>query len=115
MKISILMYPLAQTKVKTQRISFSLNGSMSKCAIDSKMCRGNLKNGNNKKWGSIQFSFWLLTSEHSLTQISNCLSPSLVVPVGGEETFILTDKPQIAEKILFLSWKKKKKEILELH
>lgn len=95
---------------RRQRIRFSLNGSMSKCAIDSKVCHGNLKNGNNKKWGSIQFSFWLLTSEHSLTQISNCLSPSLVVPVGGEETFILTNKPQIAEKILFLSWKRKKKK-----
>lgn len=39
----VLIYPLAQTKLQTQQISFSLDELMSKCDIDSKMCPENLK------------------------------------------------------------------------
>lgn len=51
----VLIYPLAQTKLQTQQISFSLDELMSKCDIDSKMCPGNLKNGNNTS--GVPFNF----------------------------------------------------------
>lgn len=47
----VLIYPLAQTKLQTQQISFSLDELMSKC----EMCPGNLKNGNNTS--GVPFNF----------------------------------------------------------
>lgn len=66
-------------------------------------------NRNNKKAGFL--SFWLLRyqpSERSPTQTSNCLPPSLGVPVGGEETFHPKQQALYCKENTFAKLKKKK-------
>lgn len=63
-------------KLLTQRASEQMGQ-------DSKMYHGNKRTGPTKKAGLLTH----LLSEHLLTQTSNCLPPSLVVPVGEEKTF----------------------------
>lgn len=63
-----------------------LNGSVSGCAIDSKVCLGNLKKmATTKKMVGLS-SIFFLPSEHLLIQTSNCFLPLLMIPVGGDET-----------------------------
>lgn len=68
-----------------------------------------LKKWKQHKWGSIQFSFWLLTSEHLLIQL---LPSFLVVPVGGKETFHPNQQAPYCKENTFLELGKKKKKQL---
>ena len=70
-----------------------------------------LKKWKQHKWGSIQFSFWLLTSEHLLIQISNYFPPFLVVPVGGKETFHPNQQAPYCKENTFLELGEKKTQL----
>lgn len=57
LKRNILTHPLAQTTVGTQLMSFSLNGAMSRCGIDSHVCHGNVEKTATTIKGGAQLDF----------------------------------------------------------
>lgn len=76
---------MGSTKVRTQLMSFPLNGSMSSIEPWIQKMATTKKGG-----GPVRLSFWLLT--HLLTLADGYL--------GAEETSILPSEPHIAKEVL---------------